>query len=138
MKIYKIGHSTNPLKRLSTIKVANPFVDIIGVSDIPEKELHEKYDSFRIDGEWFEFNDKEVEVELLKLFYTLNEDDYKSNSYLPDRFLEKVEYYTNNYDQKKVGIFIYNLNLSNYKYREVLQEHQSFATLVHRHMVMGL
>ena len=37
--LYKIGKSNDPINRLKTFKVSNPFVKLIGVSFIKEKYL---------------------------------------------------------------------------------------------------
>ena len=66
--IYKIGHSLNPRKRLSGLKVGNPFVELIGTSKIAEKILHEKYVDYRIAGEWFDFPD-DVETTVINEFH---------------------------------------------------------------------
>jgi len=65
--IYKIGKSDNPKRRYDVLKTANPFIELIGVNQINEKDLHKKYSKYRYTGEWFEFPDKIIN-EVLKLF----------------------------------------------------------------------
>ena len=60
---YKIGRTTNnPLERLGNLRTANPRVSLKMVfpfQEFSEKELHEKYDAYRKDREWF-FSTKEM------------------------------------------------------------------------------
>ncbi len=58
----KIGISVNPGKRLIDLQVSNPDkLTLLGVrlgSRKLEKQLHEKFVSFRTSGEWFVLNDE--------------------------------------------------------------------------------
>ncbi len=63
---YKIGRTKNPSNRIKTFSVKLPFevefIVIIATSDMVqlETELHHKYASKRIDGEWFELAPADV------------------------------------------------------------------------------
>lgn len=66
--LYKIGHSNNPKKRLSQLRVGNPNCELITFGKgISEKELHILYSDFRTRGEWFKLRRIDVEkiVELI-------------------------------------------------------------------------
>jgi len=57
--VCKIGYSNNPIKRLAQIQTGCPF-KITRQLMIPggvekERELHDKYKGFRLEGEWFAF-----------------------------------------------------------------------------------
>lgn len=64
---YKIGISTNPIKRFKTIQSAIPFnieiIHLIESCDYKkiERELHKKFYFKRINGEWFDLNNKDIE-----------------------------------------------------------------------------
>lgn len=67
---FKIGHSTNPVKRLGMLQVGCPHeLKIFGIiknADIDvESFLHNKYKKRKVRGEWFEFHPDEVD-EILK------------------------------------------------------------------------
>lgn len=51
---YKIGRSVNPYNRYKQLRTANPYILLIGTTNTPEKELHKKYNKYRISGEWFD------------------------------------------------------------------------------------
>ena len=63
---YKIGRTANLESRLGNFAVKLPFkvkvVCIIPTEDTVtlEKELHQKYQACRLEGEWFQLNDEEV------------------------------------------------------------------------------
>jgi len=63
---YKIGISNNPKSRMSAIKTSSPLgVNLIGYKSFKddlkkEKELHRKYSSSRVSGEWFILSDKDL------------------------------------------------------------------------------
>lgn len=60
-KLYKIGQSNDPLKRLSVLKTANPKARIIAFGEgVSEKYLHHVYKSRRIDREWFDLKNIDV------------------------------------------------------------------------------
>lgn len=72
---YKIGKTNNLDNRLKLFHVKLPFdIHLIhaipsGDIDLLEKELHQKYDAQRINGEWFELSDEDIE-EIKKLEQT--------------------------------------------------------------------
>jgi hypothetical protein len=43
--VCKIGKSKNPSKRLVSIKTANPFVELVGISELKEEDLHKNMKS---------------------------------------------------------------------------------------------
>lgn len=63
---YKIGKSKTPEVRVKDLGILLPFkIKVIGVwkaenHHLLESSLHEIYSEFRINGEWFEFQKKEV------------------------------------------------------------------------------
>lgn len=63
---YKIGKSRTPKKRYSVLKVAMPFstrvvcvIETYKMSQL-ERDLHQRFDDKRINGEWFNLNDADV------------------------------------------------------------------------------
>lgn len=63
---YKIGKSKTPIIRVRDLGILLPFkIKVIGVwkaadHTLMEQTLHEMYATNRINGEWFEFDKKEV------------------------------------------------------------------------------
>lgn len=56
--IVKIGYSKNPRSRLASLKTANPKIQLIAYehgSKILERKLHNYFEKFLIDREWFAF-----------------------------------------------------------------------------------
>jgi len=93
----KIGYASNPENRLSQLQVGNPFsLEIVSIidGDIPlEKELHKKFDKYRLKGEWFEYCDDiknffdvdefmRVHPELIKLFKIMDKAEVRLYAYL--------------------------------------------------------
>jgi hypothetical protein len=64
---YKIGRSKNPDHRLKTFGIQLPYeveyLAVIPTDDMYtlESELHERYADKRVNGEWFELDDNDVE-----------------------------------------------------------------------------
>lgn len=64
---YKIGRTSNPANRLKTFTIKLPFeveyVCVIACEDMYrlEWDLHEKYESKRVNGEWFNLSPEDVE-----------------------------------------------------------------------------
>lgn len=64
---YKIGRTKNPQSRAKTFGVLLPFeiefLCLIKTKDMRqlEKELHERFATKRLNGEWFELSDEDVE-----------------------------------------------------------------------------
>jgi len=51
----KIGRTTNLPKRLQGLATMIPMeIELLGVTDIAEKEVHAKFAEQRINGEWFQ------------------------------------------------------------------------------------
>ena len=67
-KYYKIGYTKNLEKRLEQLQNASPY-DVILIAAFQssnalklEHQLHGKYSSNRVRGEWFKFNKEEATV----------------------------------------------------------------------------
>lgn len=59
--LYKIGCSIDPLKREKTLQSEKPNIKIIKIfENYIEKELHIKYNDFRVRGEWFNLNNIQI------------------------------------------------------------------------------
>ena len=59
--LYKIGCSNDPLKREKTLQSEKPNIKIIKIfENYIEKELHIKYNDFRVRGEWFNLNNIQI------------------------------------------------------------------------------
>lgn len=56
-KVCKIGYSKNPERRIKDLQTGYPYTLSIlrkfKSNMVIEKELHEKYDKYRLNGEWF-------------------------------------------------------------------------------------
>jgi len=66
-KLYKIGLTSTKIdSRLKSLKTANPSISLVkyysGITDIysEEKKLHNLFADKRIDGEWFELDDSDL------------------------------------------------------------------------------
>ena len=64
---YKIGATTNVIKRLRVLRVANPrplyltyYSDPVPFYKTLEKFVHEKFKSKRMNGEWFSLTDTDL------------------------------------------------------------------------------
>lgn len=64
-KNLKIGFSKNPKSRLSTLNLASDveliLLDCFKGTMNDERNLHEKYDSMRMNSEWFEYSEEIVD-----------------------------------------------------------------------------
>jgi hypothetical protein len=61
---YKIGFSTKPKYRESTLQAEKPTIELLWKTkgDLElEKQLHEKFAQYRIRGEWFDLTDTDIE-----------------------------------------------------------------------------
>jgi len=65
---YKIGKSITPEIRVQNIGVLLPFkIEVVGIWKSEnhsrlEKHLHQTYDDFRINGEWFRFSKTQIQM----------------------------------------------------------------------------
>lgn len=65
---YKIGKSARPETRVKELGILLPFkVEVVGIwkaqnHHIAEKALHEKFSAFRLNGEWFRLDRKQIEA----------------------------------------------------------------------------
>lgn len=59
--LIKIGKSNNPSIRESTLQSEKPSIDLLYICDeLVETELHEKYSTQRVRGEWFRLSDDDL------------------------------------------------------------------------------
>ena len=59
---YKIGRSINPLSRLKVLGIGNPTIELcFYIKGNHEHELHKRFNSKRINGEWFRLDEKDLE-----------------------------------------------------------------------------
>ena len=60
--LYKIGKSTDPLKRETSLSCGNPNIRLLFSIDYDiENELHKKFASKRVYGEWFKLNREDLD-----------------------------------------------------------------------------
>jgi len=62
---YKIGRSSNPLKREKTLQSEKPTIELLFHHDARisnEKELHDMFNNKRVRGEWFDLNGSDLSV----------------------------------------------------------------------------
>lgn len=63
---YKVGMANDPLNRLITLQIGNPYrlelISAVYSEQAYEKEqaIHKRLDKYRIRGEWFELTDSQV------------------------------------------------------------------------------
>ena len=61
-RLYKIGKSKDPVKRINALKTGNPNIRLIAFGEgVSEKTLHFRFRRNRQSGEWFKFRHKDVE-----------------------------------------------------------------------------
>ena len=63
--MFKIGRSKDIRRRFVSMKSANPFIILVGWvatdnPDILEEELHQKFQSKHVGGEWFELDKNDI------------------------------------------------------------------------------
>lgn len=59
--LYKIGCSVDPRSRLDSMKTGNATIELVCIiKENIEQELHTKYASKRVKGEWFKLSEKDV------------------------------------------------------------------------------
>lgn len=94
-KVYKIGCSKNPIERLKTLQTGNHVkLNIIFEHDTKHNQLlettiHRRYIFNHVNGEWFKFDDNELEqvkraiIERESVLDLKNDliDNYKGNRY---------------------------------------------------------
>ena len=58
----KIGYAEDPSKRIPSIQTSSPFqLEVLLIIDgdySVERDLHQRFQDFRVSGEWFEFNNE--------------------------------------------------------------------------------
>jgi hypothetical protein len=62
---YKIGRSSNPLKREKTLQSEKPTIELLFHHDARisnEKELHDMFSDKRVRGEWFDLNGSDLSI----------------------------------------------------------------------------
>lgn len=66
-RLFKIGKSIDPHKRLKQLRTANPNIRLLAYgAGLKETELHLKYKDKRISHEWFRLNNKDI-IDIIKL-----------------------------------------------------------------------
>ena len=144
--LYKIGKSNDPINRLKTFKVSNPFVKLIGVSFIKEKYLHSVYFKYRIVGEWFNFPN-EIKSEVFKLFKPITKIAEKNKSYILNDYFINHSVILNELvilEQEKnykaisnlTGLIYEKIGAQNYK--KLLAEDDEFNRIVSSAIYMNL
>jgi hypothetical protein len=93
-KIYKIGYTKrNVISRVNELKTANPYeLEIVEVYVAEnygtriEKKLHNAFKSKRMNGEWFELDENDINEfqNMCELYYNVF-DSLKNNTYIEDR-----------------------------------------------------
>ena len=59
--LFKIGKSTDPIKRLNSLRTANPRIELVCFGEgISESELHNIFKEKRIKREWFNLSEKDI------------------------------------------------------------------------------
>ena len=137
--VCKIGKSNNPLKRLETIKTGNPFVNLIGVSEIKELKLHKMYDEFRFSGEWFNFPEN-IKKEVYLLFKPFISSDKVNDKVIDEELIKKIKMLDENFDLVKVNEFtdiIFN-KLGVNGCRGLLQDCKEFNDLVSKSIYLSI
>lgn len=96
---YKIGKSITPEVRIKDLGILLPFkIEVIAVWEADnhhnmEKAMHELYAANKINGEWFEFNKKEIQILISKIpesaRASLNEKVVKFTNIAEDLKLDK-------------------------------------------------
>lgn len=111
----KIGYSKHPspIDRFAQFKTYAPYgSEIIGFIQTDsakeiEKFLHQKFSSFRLDGEWFEITEEQVIKEVD--FYSSKEDIKERNDFQiawANKILERTELTENNNVQDSVFLLM--------------------------------
>ena len=60
-RLYKIGKSKDPIKRLKSLRTSNPFVEMVCYgSGVSEKYLHELLFRDRVKLEWFQLDEAKL------------------------------------------------------------------------------
>ena len=137
--VCKIGKSNNPIKRLETIKIGNPFVKLIGISELKENVLHVKYDKFRFSGEWFEFPEN-IKVEVYSLFKPIDSYNITNKKEIDEELLNKIKKLDENFNLVKVNEFtdiIFN-KLGSKGYSKLLKNCKEFNELVSKYAYLSL
>ena len=93
--LIKIGWSISPSKRLASLQTANAYplklIGFIPSNDITlEKKIHDKLHSFRVNGEWFNITEKQVES-LIKIYSPMDREE-EDQRVLLNYYERKKEY----------------------------------------------
>ena len=137
--VCKIGKSNNPLKRLETIKTGNPFVTLVGVSEIKEQELHKTYADFRFSGEWFDFPEN-IKKDVYLLFKPFVDSDKFNYKVIDEELIKKIKMLDENFDLVKVNEFtdiIFN-KLGVNGFRKLLQDCKEFNDLASKSIYLSI
>lgn len=103
--LIKIGYSKNPIFREQTLRAENPMIDIFCIilgDRYLEKYLHDKYQDFRIRGEWFKLCTEQIKeiTSTHQIIFQKSSENFLTDfaARLLDIILEdKKDYYLPNY-----------------------------------------
>ena len=146
--LYKIGKTDNIERRYKQIRANNPTLMLIGVSEIPEIELHDRYSRYRILAinetsgktsrtEWFRIPEFELD-ELVELFtpYLIEESvDVIDYSLEIDNGLEIIneiaKEHLNNFDKKLADEFLSSIHktLKPNRLEKLFNQYENVKTL---------
>lgn len=137
--VCKIGKSNNPIKRLESIKTGNPFVKLIGLSELKENDLHVKYGEFRFSGEWFEFPEN-IKNEVYSLFKPIENYGKINNQEIDKEFLNKIKELDEKFNLVKVNEFtdIVFKKLGSKGYSKLLKNCKEFNELVSKSIYLSI
>jgi hypothetical protein len=137
--VCKIGKSSNPIKRFTSLKTANPFITMIGVSELKEEELHKKYAEFRFSGEWFEFPEN-VKNQIYQLFKPLDNFHEIKNEFISEKLLNKIKKLNEEFDRLKFDKFTDKIfkELGPTEFKKLLHDCDEFKDLVSNSMILSL
>lgn len=101
---YKIGLTNNLDRRMKELNgkqspFENKMLWSIEVSDMrsAEKDLHDRFDARRVNGEWFRFDESELGE--VKSIYDRVADKYSAHQYQPEPGYRQPQYSSDSYDQ---------------------------------------
>lgn len=141
---YKIGHSQNYKSRFNQLKTANPFIELIGLSEISEKKLHILYDEYRFSGEWFNIP-IEKQNELLGYFKPVKNIEFNVEKFIGCEKYKTINQKSKELNAKQLTIseirkftdLVYN-DIGPKNFRELLKERGNFYLLITNEMCSNL
>lgn len=138
--VFKIGKSKNPVNRLKQIKTSNPFIELYGITEIPEKKFHKKYKEYNIGGEWFEINDVKLKKDLFENFKPINLDEIRFNGCDYSLIIKKCNDLKKRMNRNEINSFSNELykNLTKKEFKQLLNNCKEFYDLVMDNMYNSL